>query len=59
MKSLIEMSATTPAPPLIHINIVVERNQYESLIEQLPMPLTASQTNENEYTLFYDSEDQS
>ena len=56
MKSFIETTMTTTTAPLIHLNIVVERDRYESLIAQLPMPLTAIQTNDNEYNLFYDSE---
>ncbi len=59
MKSFIETNMTTTTAPLIHLNIVVERNRYDSLIAQLPMPLTAIQTNNNEYNLFYDSEENS
>ena len=56
MKSFIETKMTTTTAPLIHLNIIVERDRYESLIAKLPMPLTAIQTNNNEYNLFYDSE---
>ena len=56
MKSFIETKMTATIAPLIHLNIVVERDRYESLIARLPMPLTAIQTNDNKYNLFYDSE---
>ena len=59
MKSFIETNMPTTTAPLIHLNIVVERDRYESLIARLPMPLTAIQTNDNEYNLFYDSEENS